>query len=1062
MFVFVYLSILEGIMFFTERKLKQRVEELLRFELHDIQTIQSFDFCYDRKGVNGAPPPNENADWQNIEQGFEWKEKDIYVWLRLSHTFPKTDPNRSTHIGLFNFSLSFLRDEYEALLYVNGKPWHGLDKNHNVISFPDDFSGKTIRFDIRIWSGVLEGKVRQHFDEFHVGNSIKQVAFGLRDKATHDLYVTSTAILQTLDVISTNDFYYSRLLNLLDSSFLLINWQNPSSKEFYQSISNASSYLEENYSKDAVKSPVVINSVGHTHIDLAFLWQIKHTREKCARSFSTVLKLMKQFPKYNFFQSQPQLYEYVKNDYPEIYDQIKQRVKDGRWQVDGAMWVEADCNIPSGESFVRQIMYGKNFMETEFGITPECLWLPDVFGYSWALPQILKKSGIKYFMTTKISWNEFNQLPHDTFKWRGIDGSDILAHFVTTPEEGHPRYTYNGIVNAKSVQGLWDNYKDKGLTKTLLLPFGYGDGGGGPNEQMLELLERFEKMPVLPNIQFGTVKQFFHELEDNINHSNDWFHTWDGELYFETHRGTYTSQAQIKKANRLAELDIRFIEWLSVTNSILNNDWSSYEKNKLDYCWKLILRNQFHDIIPGSSIHEVYQDAKLEFQDLNNRHNEILSPLLQNITDSDVNSKLILNSSNFERKNDVVYFATCAENLTIKDESNQHFTIQKSKQNDGYFVEIPSIAPLSCINVSYENNATSENGKVKDAFIYNDNEIDTPFYLIKWNEFGHLTRIFDKKNNREVLSGCGNVLTVYEDKPMKYDAWDIEIFHIQKKSPVVQLQSVELTELGPLICEITFKWIFNNSSICQKMRVYSNNPKIDFITDIDWHDCNQLLKTVFPVDIRAVEATYDIQFGNVKRSTTWNTSWDYAKFESVAHQWADLSEYGYGVSLLNNCKYGHAIRDNIMQLTLIKSAISPDLQADQGQHQFTYSLFPHTKNWQEGNVAQEAWFLNEPLRIYDGKLKSFIKPSNLSILTLDNHLVQVDALKKAESGDWLILRIHDFSGGTQNVNISSHYNINWWRECDLMENFIDQNINKGNLKIKLSPFEIKTYAISIN
>lgn len=1048
-------------MFFTQKKLKQRIEELSKYELKDIQSIEEVDICYDRVGTNGTRPPDKDfSGWKTEKKGYTWLEKDIYVWLKTTYTFPKINSQLYTLIGTFDFSLPTLRDEFEALLYINQKPWHGLDKNHHVISFPDDFSGQTIEIDIRIWSGILEGKVRQHFEAFHVGNSIKNIAFGVRDRATHDLLVTSTAIMQTLEVISTNDPYYTKLLNQLDNAYLLIDWTNPGNDVFYDSIKLANKYINDHYVANAVKPPIKIHCVGHTHIDLAFLWQIKHTREKSARSFSTVLKLMNQFDDYYFFQSQPQLYEFLKNDYPDIYQQIQTRIKEGRWEVDGAMWVEADCNLPSGESFIRQIIYGKNFMEKEFGVTPECLWLPDVFGYSWALPQILKKSGIKYFMTTKISWNEFNQLPHDTFKWKGIDGSEIIAHFVTTPEEGYPRYTYNGIVNAKSIQGLYDNYKDKGLTDTLLLPFGYGDGGGGPNESMLELLQTFKKMPSLPTIEFGGVKEYFHKLDENISNSSAYFHVWDGELYFETHRGTYTSQAKVKKLNRRSEIDMKFAEWLGVVNSIIDNNWQNYPKSDFDSYWKTILKNQFHDIIPGSSIAEVYKDVNLEFTELYEKYNVTTERLLEPLLNTNSMGEItIFNNSSWSRSNNVIFWKNNLENVSFKNSNNNKLSAQRTMLNDGYFVEIPEIDSLSGITIQYEPHDLCDENKSSN-FKYATNTLDTPIYLIKWNHYGHITSIYDKQNSWEVLADVGNVLTIYEDKPMKYDAWDIEIFHIQKHQPVTSIESIELTEIGELLAEVTFKWRFNNSQIKQKMRVYTANRRIDFITEVVWNDYNKLLKTIFPVNIRATEATYDIQFGNVKRSTTWNTSWDYAKFESVAHQWADLSEFGYGVAILNDCKYGHSIRENIIQLTLIKSAISPDAKADQGEHQFIYSLFPHTDSWQSAAVVPEAWSLNDPLRIFNGSLQHD-KGKIMSPINVNNPFIQIDTIKKAEHGDWLIVRIHDYSGGKQAVTLTSNYNILWWRECDLMENFITQEEQTKSINVTVGAYEIRTFAIKL-
>ncbi|MGL5507960.1 MAG: alpha-mannosidase, partial [Paraclostridium sp.] len=396
-----------------------------------------------------------------------------------------------------------------------------------------------------------------------------------------------------------------------------------------------------------------VTCIGHTHIDVAWLWRLKHTREKCARSFSTVLRLMERYPEYIFLQTQPQLYEYVKNDYPEIYEAIKQKVKDGNWEVDGGMWLEADCNIPSGESLVRQILVGSRFIKEEFNKDVEYLWLPDVFGYSWALPQILKKSGIDMFMTTKISWNQYNRMPHDTFKWRGIDGSEILTHFITTPEPwsqpGSWFYTYNGRLTPKTVKGVYDAYTDKGITNDLLVSYGFGDGGGGVNREMLEYRKRLDKMPGLPNVKTGKAGEYFKCLKEKVANTKDYVHTWDGELYLEYHRGTYTSQAYTKMMNRKLELLYRETEWLSTVACLTNNDWSTYANNEITKGWKTILRNQFHDIIPGSSITEVYEDAKIEYQEAEDLALNIKEDIKNSIVKEEENTYTVVNNANWDR-----------------------------------------------------------------------------------------------------------------------------------------------------------------------------------------------------------------------------------------------------------------------------------------------------------------------------------------------------------------------------------------------------------------------------
>ena len=767
---------------------------------------------------------------------------------------------------------------------------------------------------------------------------------------------------------------------------------------------------------------------------------------------------MERYPEYIFLQTQPQLYEYVKNDYPELYEAIKQKVKDGNWEVDGGMWLEADCNIPSGESLVRQILVGSRFIKEEFNKDVEYLWLPDVFGYSWALPQILKKSGIDMFMTTKISWNQYNRMPHDTFKWRGIDGSEILTHFITTPEPwsqpGSWFYTYNGRLTPKTVKGVWDAYTDKGITNDLLVSYGFGDGGGGVNREMLEYRKRLDKMPGLPNVKTGKASEYFRCLKEKVEKTDEYVHTWDGELYLEYHRGTYTSQAYTKMMNRKLELLYRETEWLSTVACLTNNDWSLYANNEITKGWKTILRNQFHDIIPGSSITEVYEDAKQEYKEAEDIALDIQNKLEEIYINKDEHTWTIVNNSNWDRNESIDI--KCDEDGSFYDEDGNKLKYQRNK--DEYTVEIKNIPALGykriilkIDDVQYDNNS---------VFEYCDGKISTPKYNIEWNEYGQLTSIYDKENKREVLAKGerGNVLQMFEDKPMAHEAWDIDIFYQEKMREVKDLQSVELIEDGNIKAIIRFKYKYMNTTISQDMIVYANSNRIDFKTNVDWREKKQLLKVAFVVDIRSTMATYDVQFGNVKRPTHWNTSWDRARFESVAQQWVDLSERNYGVSLLNNCKYGHDIKDNVMRLTLLKSATHPDPVQDQGEQNFTYSLLPHSGDFIDGNTVKHAYELNQPLKSIKGMLKSEVKKQ---LFKFNDANILVDAIKKAEDEDMIIIRFHDYSGSRQNVSIDSDYEITGWMETNLMEKPIENLRNENSINVVVNPYEIKTLMIKM-
>ncbi|MDQ0200265.1 alpha-mannosidase [Neobacillus ginsengisoli] len=1035
-------------MFWTEEKLAARIKELDRYRYREVVSISSFQSMEDEEGAVGSRPPSEGT-WQTFQVGDRWQGRDRYLWLRVKVEIPSEWQGR-TVLGLFDFGKTGGggNSGFESLLYLNGEPYQGVDMNHQEVFLDGKLAGTTIELCFRLWSG-LEGGGKPTIQE----HQLKTAFIACLDEKVDDLYYTARAALETVKYLEETQPERQTLLKALDKAFLSVDWSYPGTGSFYDSLYQAQLGLSEDIEQIPKNYPVTVIAIGHTHIDVAWLWRLKHTREKAARSFSTVLRLMEQYPDYVFLQTQPQLYDYIKKDYPEIFKQIEKRVQEGRWETEGGMWLEADCNLTSGESLVRQLLLGTKFFRENFGKECEYLWLPDVFGYSWALPQILVKSGIKTFMTTKISWSQFNKMPHDTFKWRGIDGTEILTHFVTTPEDEYWFYTYNGRITPRSVKGIWEAYRDKAVNQELLLSYGYGDGGGGVNREMLEMRRKLDKMPGLPSVKTGRTDEFFNRLHETVNKTDQYVHTWDGELYLEYHRGTYTSQAYNKRMNRKMELLLRETEWLTTFNSVLSGKWEAYPAQELEDSWKIVLRNQFHDIIPGSSIREVYEDSKLEYAQAYELASHSWNNASQSLAvNTGQQSITIYNSSSWKRNDTVKINTKTNGELLWKKETGEVLEAQQTADGE-WLVNIDQVPSLGKGSIFYEKGPS----ETASSFNVSGNSVSSNYYEISWNENGQLTKIYDRQNYRNVLApnARGNVFQVFEDKPMQYDAWDIDIFYQEKMKEILALQESKVIENGPIRCVIEFSWAYANSRINQKMVLYANNPRIDFETKIDWHDRNQLLKVAFPVEVRSTEATFDIQYGNVKRPTHWNTSWDYARFESVGHQWADLSERGYGVSLLNDCKYGHDIKDNVMRLTLLKSATYPDIEADQGEHLFTYSLLPHSGSWFEGNTVQHAWELNNPLTYVEGQTQSF------SLFSVNAQNVMVDAVKKGENDDCVIIRLHEFAGERGTVEITSDFNIKSWQESDLLERCISEKRENEEFSFHIKPYEIKTFIVKI-
>lgn len=1045
-------------MFLTDRKLERRIQELEPYRYRDIIPMKYFDAAEDHQGVVNpqfpAFPGSGSAsgkEWETIETGDTWKGRDRYLWLHKELIIPDEWKEKKI-VGIFDFGNTGAGNNsgFESMLYVNGSMYQGVDVNHKEVFLDSSLCGTSVNLMFRLWSGLEGGgapKEQEH--------KIARADLAWLDEKADDFHYLASMVWQTIQILEEGNPVQHELRKALDSACHCIDWSSPGSELFYESLHQADDCLNESIDGMDKNSLINVYCVGHTHIDVAWLWRLKHTREKCSRSFSTVFRLMELYPEYIFLQTQPQLYEYMKQEFPDIYENIQKKVKEGRWEVDGGMWVEADCNLTSGESLTRQILIGSKFIKDEFGREVEYLWLPDVFGYSWALPQILKKAGIHTFMTTKISWNQYNRMPHDTFWWKGIDGSEILTHFITTPEPwnepGSWFYTYNGKLLPSTVKGVWDQYSEKQMNRDLLISFGFGDGGGGVNRDMLEYRRRMDKIPGLPNLKISTAGEYFKKLHRTVEDTDQYVHTWDGELYLEYHRGTYTSQGYNKRMNRKMELLYRRAEGLTVMAALQKGSLVEGKQEELTRGWKHILTNQFHDIIPGSSIHEVYEDARKDYGLIEKIARNVEKDAHEAILEQKEHVYTVFNASGWEL-DQVVTVPETSDGI-FRDSAGNVLVSQKGQGCT--YVEVKKVPSLGTRTIVFE---SQKQDVPKAVFSVHGREIDTPFYQMTINHYGQIAKLFDKTYGRNVLpeGQRGNVLQVFEDKPLDNDAWDIDIFYQEKMREITELTVFEITEMGPLTMRIHMEWEYMNSNIRQDMILYSRSRRIDFCTNVDFHEQHQLLKAAFPVDIRATYGTYDVQYGNVRRPNHWNTSWDQAKFETVAHRWADLSERNYGVSLLNDCKYGHDIKDNVMRISLLRAGTQPDHLQDQGEHTFTYALLPHKGDFVEGAVVQEAFALNEPMETVSGKS---LLPYE-SFLSFDNDQVELDAVKQSEDGKYLVLRFHEFAGSRQEMSVKLGVPWKAWAEGDLRERPLCGFTGDG-IHVTLHAYEIKTILVEI-
>ena len=997
-----------------------------------------------KKGLYFYPhEADESAEpWEEFDsKTMHWYGPDEHYWFRAEYTVPKSMDGKTLYLKVATQvdHWDYAKNP-QFLLFVNGQMTQGMDLNHQTVMLERCAKeGETYTIDLQGYTGVMFAELTFTMEAVEV------------DEKINEIYYDIVVPLQGFSRMQEDDKVRKDLRTILNNTVNLLDLRTPYSDSFYQSIEEAHNYIQKALYEDmSGYEDVIASCIGHTHIDVAWLWTVAQTREKVARSFSTVLKYMDEYPEYKFMSSQPALYQFLKERYPETYEKIKERVKEGRWEPEGGMWVEADCNLTSGESLVRQFLYGKKFFKDEFGIDSRILWLPDVFGYSGALPQIMKKSGIKYFMTTKLAWNQINKVPYDTMMWRGIDGSEIFTHLITTLGVGQSEAdfftTYNGMLHPDAILGGWHRYQNKDINNDILIAFGYGDGGGGPTREMLETSKRMEKgIRGIPKVRQEFAGNYFEELEERVE-GNKSLPVWEGELYFEYHRGTYTSMGRNKRSNRRCEqllMDAELLEVLTGTS----------EKEEMDKIWRTVLLNQFHDILPGSSIAEVYEVTKKEYAEIESRLAEMIAEKLNLLMDGGQDKISVFNTLGFDR-NDVVSLGDCHA-AALTDESGKIYPVQETAQGAvAYITDIPAkggktLQLLDTVKEEASRIQITENG------------IETPFYRISIDENGLFTSIYDKECDREVLKAGekGNLLRMYEDKPMHYDCWDIDMYYSEKYWDAEKADKIQWIEEGPVRATLEIQRTISNSVIKQEIHFYADSRRIDFSTWVDWKEHQHLLKVHFPVNIHSDEATFEVQFGNLKRKIHGNTSWDEARFESCGQKWMDISEGHYGVSLLNDCKYGYSAKDSNIALTLIKSGIEPNKTADQEEHVFTYALYPHKEMWSAAGTVQEAYKLNQPAYATKGELKNAGK----SFISTDKDNIIIETVKPAENGDGMIVRLYDCENSLTKVTLTfAEGMLESVEECNLMEEKeADIEACGNSFTVSVKPYEIKTYRVRL-
>ena len=963
--------------------------------------------------LEGFVPFGENDTW-----GYE---RDLHAWFAFTVDASKYE-GKEIKLELSTQITGWDATNPQFIAYVDGKIRQGLDTNHTYLIL----SGQD-KYEIMLYAYSGMEASREHL---RLNANIVMENLDVK-KFYYDVNVPFGA----LSFLDENSYEYQNIATILERAVNKLNMLKMPSDEFYASVKEADAFLQKEFYGEFCKSQDIKSiCIGHTHIDIAWLWTVNQTREKAQRSFATVIELMKRYPEYKFMSSQAILYKMVKEEAPELYEEIKKMIKAGRWEVEGAMWVEADCNLSSGESLVRQVQYGKNFFRDEFGIESKILWLPDVFGYAAALPQILRKSEVDWFVTSKIGWNDTNTMPYDTFKWCGLDGTGIDTHFLTAQDERKGRVperfsSYCPDSNLCVVDGAWNRYQQKSLSNEAIVTFGFGDGGGGPTDDMLEKLRRADKgVPGLAQAKIDTATSFFKNLKKNIIKKPELLPSWRGELYLEFHRGTYTGIAKNKRNNRQCEFLILDTEALCVMMDKLRV--AKFPKAELHSAWEIILTNQFHDIIPGSSIPEVYEQCDKDYAELRDLfakyRNQAFNYVAENVSKS---GYVIFNPHSFKNSSVV--------------------------NVDGKSVFVKNVPPKGYTVI--------ESADTKNSIEVKGNTVYSKFYTAKFDKNYNLVSLYDKKNHREVIKKGerANRLFVLENYPTQYDAWEYQRSANDKEYDVLGAYDI-YTVVDGARTGVHYKKKHMESEIEQTVWFYEDMPKIDFETKINWVQQRQILKVSFPVDINADKASYEIQFGTIERPTHYNTSWDQAKFEVCAHKYTDISEGDYGVSLLNDCKYGHDIHNGDIRMTILSSAWNPDNMSnynDQGEHILTYSLLPHKGNLASCDTVKYAYDLNLPMTAIKTEGKGQM-PSEYSLVSVDRENVIVEAIKEAEYSNETVVRLYDCKNVRTKTNVKFGFDISEAYIANLSEKKLKKLTVKNNtVNIEVKPFEIVTLIV---
>ena len=859
--------------------------------------------------------------------------------------------------------------------------------------------------------------------------TLGSMTYGIWNEDAYQLYMDLSTLQLLGDMLDPEGLRADRVAGALERATLIVDFEQglEARVESYRAAREA---LKPALEAVNGSTAPVFYAIGNAHLDLAWLWPMAETHRKTSRTFAQQLRLIDEYPEYKYLQSQPAAYEMCREHYPELFDRIVEASKKGQWIPEGAMWVEPDTNMTSGESLIRQLIHGKRYFRDVFGVDSVVLWLPDTFGYSAVLPQILNNCGVKYLVTQKIFWsyNEGDRFPYHYFTWQGADGSRIDSFLPTS-------YTYR--TDPKEIVETWNKRVQKRDLDAFLLPFGYGDGGGGPTRDHIEYLRREGDLEGMPRVRIEGPVRFFEDMEAQGGPK----HTYVGELYFSAHRGVYTSQAAIKKGNRKSELALREAE---MWGSLARLKGAAYPLARMDAAWKKLLLNQFHDILPGSSIARVYEDARRDHRWIISEAESVRDAALSALASGE--GVTVFNSLSFERTGLVALPAEYTDGAATAD--GTPVAVQPAGCGALARVTVPACGAVSLKPAAGKAAAPKAQASLtaEGAVIEND--------LVRagLNARGEIVSFVDKASGREFAAGPMNRLMMFKDVPRLFDAWDIDSNYILQPVEIDEPVKLTVKEAGGLRAVLRLERRVLDSDFTQDIVLEAGSRRLDFVTDVEWRELHRLLKVDFPVNVRATEGINEIQFGYMKRPTHRSRLYDSDRFEVCNQRYSALCDENHGAAVLNDCKYGISMNGNALQLTLLRAAACPEMRADNGSHRFTYAFTAWEGDFMASPVVRQAYDLNVPMVVAPGSCEG------ISAFGVDAPNIFIDTVKPAEDGSGdIVLRLYEAKRADTACRLRLGLPVKGVWACDMLENKQEAlPVVDGCVGLGFHTFEVKT------